>query len=60
LGSIEREIPIKLYIEWVMPYPDFLPVILKMFLGQISVCSSLQYCSNKDLSFSSWITLGTD
>jgi hypothetical protein len=36
LGSIERETPIKLFIEWVMPYPDFLPVILNIFLGQIS------------------------
>ena len=36
LGSIERETHIKLYIEWVMPYPDFLPVISNMFLGEIS------------------------
>jgi hypothetical protein len=36
LGSIERETPIKLFIEWVMPYPDFLPVILNMLLGEIS------------------------
>jgi hypothetical protein len=38
LGSIERETHDKLFIEWVMPYPDFLPVISNIFLGQISVC----------------------
>jgi hypothetical protein len=36
LGSIERETHIKLFIEWVMPYPDFLHVILNIFLVENS------------------------
>jgi hypothetical protein len=43
LGSIEMETHDKVFIEWVMPYPDFLPVILNMFLGQISECFSIRY-----------------
>jgi hypothetical protein len=31
-GSTERETRNKLFIEWVMPYPDFLQVISNMFL----------------------------
>jgi hypothetical protein len=52
LGSIESESHTKLFIEWVMPYPDFLPNFestsmtdLGMFLPIILLEEKMSHCN---------------